>query len=317
MTDLPRTPTFQLNGKRALVTGASRGIGLGGAMALAEHGAHVVMAARNAEEIGAAAKSVRDAGYSAESISLDVGDHAAMVSAIRQHGPFDILFNNAGTNKPLPYVDVTPENFEMITDLNLKAAFFVAQEVAKGMIESGNGGSIIHTSSQMGHVGGIDRSVYCGSKFGIEGVTKASAIELREPSDPCQHDFARPLSRTPMTASTFDNPERSEMAGRQDQTRPDRRDRGHHGRSRVPGERCQRSYYRHKHHNRWRLDRRLKEQASGDQRLFSALEGTFPTTSSASPGRFGKAAGLAPSTTITRRTFPCGRRWASSAETRP
>ena len=103
MTDLPRTPSFNLDGKRALVTGASRGIGLGGAMALAEHGAHVVMAARNAEEIGAAAQQLRDAGYSAEGLSLDVGDYAAMVSFVRQHGPFDILFNNAGTNQPMPY----------------------------------------------------------------------------------------------------------------------------------------------------------------------------------------------------------------------
>ncbi len=207
MTDLPRTPTFQLNGKRALVTGASRGIGLGGAMALAEHGAHVVMAARNAEQIGEAAEAVRSAGYSAESISLDVAHHAAMVSAVRQHGPFDILFNNAGTNQPLPYVDVTPENYDLITDLNLKAAFFVAQEVAKGMIEAGNGGSIIHTSSQMGHVGGIDRSVYCGSKFGIEGVTKASAIELAAHQIRVM-TICPTFIRTPMTASTFDNPER-------------------------------------------------------------------------------------------------------------
>ena len=207
MTSLPRTPSFQLNGKKALVTGASRGIGLGGAMALAEHGAHVVMAARNAEEIGAAAQQVKAAGYSAESISLDVGDHAAMVSAVRQHGPFDILFNNAGTNKPMPYVDVTPDNFEMITDLNLKAAFFMAQEVAKGMIEAGKGGSIIHTSSQMGHVGGIDRSVYCGTKFGIEGVTKASAIELAEHQIRV-NTICPTFIRTPMTQSTFDNPER-------------------------------------------------------------------------------------------------------------
>ena len=207
MTNLPRTPSFQLNGKRALVTGASRGIGLGGAMALAEHGAHVVMAARNLEEIGQAAEAVKEAGYSAEAISLDVGDHDAMVSAVRQYGPFDILFNNAGTNTPLPYVDVTPDNFDMITDLNLKAAFFMAQEVAKGMIKAGKGGSIIHTSSQMGHVGGIERSVYCGSKFGIEGVTKASAIELAEHQIRV-NTICPTFIRTPMTASTFENPER-------------------------------------------------------------------------------------------------------------
>ncbi|MEM8541611.1 MAG: SDR family oxidoreductase [Pseudomonadota bacterium] len=204
---LPKTPSFRLDGKKALVTGASRGIGLGGAVALAEQGAHVVMAARNADEIGKAAQLLRDEGYSAEGISLDVGDHAAMVATVQKHGPFDVLFNNAGTNEPMPYVDVTVDNFDKITDLDLKAAFFVAQEVAKGMIEQGKGGSIIHTSSQMGHVGGIDRAVYCGAKWGIEGITRASAIEL------AQHQIrvntiAPTFIRTPMTASTFDNPER-------------------------------------------------------------------------------------------------------------
>lgn len=207
MTDLPRTPTFQLNGKKALVTGASRGIGLGGAMALAEHGAHVIMAARNAEEIGLAAQTIRDAGYKADGIALDVGERDAMISAIRQHGPFDILFNNAGTNDPTPFVEVTPENFDKIMDLNLRSAFFVAQEVAKGMIDAGKGGSIIHTSSQMGHVGGIDRSVYCGSKFGIEGVTKASAIELAAHNIRV-NTICPTFIRTPMTQSTFENPER-------------------------------------------------------------------------------------------------------------
>ena len=102
MTNLPRTPSFRLDGKRALVTGASRGIGLGGAMALAEHGAHVVMAARNLQATEQAAEAVREAGFSAEAISLDVGDHDNMVAAVEEHGPFDILFNNAGTNNPAP-----------------------------------------------------------------------------------------------------------------------------------------------------------------------------------------------------------------------
>lgn len=204
---LPRTPSFRLDGKRALITGASRGIGLGGAVALAEHGAHVVMAARNAEEIEKAAVALRDEGMSAEGISLDVGDHAAMVESVRKYGPFDILFNNAGTNEPMPYVDVTEDNYDKITNLDLKAAFFVAQEVAKGMIDQGRGGSIIHTSSQMGHVGGIDRAVYCGAKWGIEGVTRASAIELAAHQIRV-NTIAPTFIRTPMTASTFDNPER-------------------------------------------------------------------------------------------------------------
>lgn len=204
---LPKTPTFRLDGKRALVTGASRGIGLGGAVALAEHGAHVVMAARNLAATEEAAQAVREAGFSAEAVSLDVGDHDAMRAAVEATGPFDILFNNAGTNDPASFIDVTPENFDLITDLNLKAAFFVAQAVAKGMIAAGKGGSIIHTSSQMGHVGGIDRSVYCGSKWGIEGVTKASAIELA--AHQIRVNTVCPtFIRTPMTESTFENPER-------------------------------------------------------------------------------------------------------------
>lgn len=204
---LPKTPSFRLDGKRALITGASRGIGLGGAVALAEQGAHVVMAARNAEEVEKSAQALRDAGFSAIGISLDVGDYDAMVSAVQEFGPFDVLFNNAGTNHPLPYVDVTVENFDMITDLDLKAAFFVAQEVAKGMIEAGKGGSIIHTSSQMGHVGGIERAVYCGAKWGIEGITKASAIELAVHNIRV-NTIAPTFIRTPMTASTFENPDR-------------------------------------------------------------------------------------------------------------
>lgn len=207
MSALPRTPSFRLDGKKALVTGASRGIGLGGAMALAEAGAHVVMAARNGKEIEEAAKQIRDEGFSAEGIALDVSDLDGVAKAVENHGTFDILFNNAGTNAPRAYVDVTEDNFDMITDLNLKYAFFVAQYVAKDLIKAGKGGSIIHTSSQMAHVGGIDRSVYCGSKWGIEGVTKASAIELAEHQIRV-NTICPTFIRTPMTKSTFDDPER-------------------------------------------------------------------------------------------------------------
>ncbi len=204
---LPRTPSFVLTGKRALVTGASRGIGLAGAMALAEHGAHVVMAARDQRAIETAAEAVRAAGFSAEAMSMDVCDLPVMTDKVTESGPFDILFNNAGTNRPTPYVDVSPENFSSITDLNLKAAFFVAQTVARNLIAAEKPGSIIHTSSQMGHVGGIDRSVYCGTKFGIEGVTKASAIELAKYQIRV-NTICPTFIRTPMTQSTFDNPDR-------------------------------------------------------------------------------------------------------------
>ena len=204
---LPRTPSFRLDGKRALVTGGSSGIGLGGVMALAEAGAHVVIAARRLDKVEAVAREVRDAGFSAEGISLDVGALDKVEETLSQLEPFDILFNNAGTNEPKPYLEVDQENFDRITDLDLKSAFFVAQFVAKGMVKAGIRGSIIHTSSQMGHVGGIDRAVYCGAKWGIEGVTRASAIELA-PYGIRVNTIAPTFIRTPMTQSTFDNPER-------------------------------------------------------------------------------------------------------------
>jgi len=204
---LPHTPSFRLDGKRALVTGASRGIGLGGAVALAEAGAHVVMVSRCKDDIEAAAQSLRNEEFGATGVSLDVTKDDAVAQLIAEHGPFDILFNNAGTNKPEPYTEVSTDNFDSIMDLNVKSAFFVAQQIATHMIDQGRGGSIIHTSSQMGHVGGIDRSVYCSSKWAIEGLTKASAIELAK-HDIRVNTIAPTFIRTPMTQSTFDDPER-------------------------------------------------------------------------------------------------------------
>jgi len=175
---LPRTPSLRLEHRRALVTGAGRGIGLAAAVALAEAGAHVVLAARTASEIEAAAEQIRAEGGSAESLVLDVTDLAAVRVVLDAQPPIDILVNNAGTNRPAPFLEVTEQDYDAITTLNQRAAFFVAQAVARGMVEAGNGGSIIHISSQMGHVGGAKRTVYCMSKHGIEGLTKAMAIDL-------------------------------------------------------------------------------------------------------------------------------------------
>jgi len=176
--NLPKTPSLRLDGKRALVTGAGRGIGLAAAAALTQAGAHVVLAARTTADIEAAATQMRAAGGSAEPLGLDVTDLAAVRAAIESQEPFDVLVNNAGTNRPAQFLDVTEQDYDAITSLNQRAAFFVAQAVAQRMVQAGRGGSIIHISSQMGHVGGARRTVYCMSKHGIEGLAKAMAIDL-------------------------------------------------------------------------------------------------------------------------------------------
>jgi NAD(P)-dependent dehydrogenase (short-subunit alcohol dehydrogenase family) len=175
---LPRTPSLRLDGRRALVTGAGRGIGMACAAALAQAGAHVVLVSRSAAEIAAVAAEIRAEGGSAEPLVLDVTDTAAVRTAMAQAAPFDVLVNNAGTNRPRPFLDVTEDDYDTITALNQRAAFFVAQAVAQRMAAAGMRGAIIHMSSQMGQVGGARRSVYCMTKHGIEGLTKAMAIDL-------------------------------------------------------------------------------------------------------------------------------------------
>ena len=175
---LPRTPSLRLEDRRALVTGAGRGIGLAAAAALAQAGAHVVLAARTFAEVAAAAEQIAAEGGSAEALSLDVTDFSAMRAAIDSQPAFDVLVNNAGTNRPASFLDVTEQDYDAIVDLNQRAAFFVAQAVARRMVQASRRGSIIHVSSQMGHVGGARRTVYCMSKHGIEGLTKAMAIDL-------------------------------------------------------------------------------------------------------------------------------------------
>jgi NAD(P)-dependent dehydrogenase (short-subunit alcohol dehydrogenase family) len=175
---LPRTPSLRLDHRRAFVTGAGRGIGMAAAAALAQAGAHVILAARTAAEIEAVAGKIRDDGGSAEPLALDVTDLAAVRAAVGSQPPFDVLVNNAGTNRPAPFLEVSEQDYDAITTLNQRAAFFVAQAVARRMVQGSVRGSIIHISSQMGHVGGRRRTVYCMSKHGIEGLTKAMAIDL-------------------------------------------------------------------------------------------------------------------------------------------
>ncbi len=175
---LPTTPGSRLDGRRALVTGAGRGLGLAMAAALAEAGAHVTLAARSGDEVEAVAEAIRQRGDHAEALMLDVTDTARVTEELAAREPFQILVNSAGTNRPADLVDITEADYDAVTDLNVRAAVFVAQAVAKGLIVAELPGSIINVSSQMGHVGGPKRTVYCATKHALEGATKAMAWEL-------------------------------------------------------------------------------------------------------------------------------------------
>jgi NAD(P)-dependent dehydrogenase (short-subunit alcohol dehydrogenase family) len=202
--ELAPTPSFRLDGRRALVTGAGRGIGLAAASALADAGAHVTLAARTTGEIEDAAEAIRARGQQAEALTLDVRDVEAVRAAIAAQAPFDILVNNAGTNRPAPFVDVTVEDFDLVLSLNVRAAYFVAQAVARRLVEAGRPGSIVNVSSQMGHVGGANRTVYCATKHAMEGFTKAMAIELA-PHRIRVNTLAPTFIETPLTRPFFEN----------------------------------------------------------------------------------------------------------------
>ncbi len=186
------------------MTGASRGIGLGAAVALAEAGADVVMAARGAGPLQNAVEALTGAGHHAAGLALDVADVAAVRAAVAQQGPFDILVNSAGMARHGPALETTPEDFDDVTGVNLRAAYFLAQSAAQGMER---GGSIIQISSQMGHVGGIDRAVYAATKHAVEGMTKSMAIEWG-PRGIRVNTICPTFIRTPLTESTFADPER-------------------------------------------------------------------------------------------------------------
>lgn len=207
MSSLPKTPSFRLDGRRALITGGSRGIGFAGAIALAEAGAHVVITSRNQQEIEAAAQTIRDAGFSAEGVAVDVTDVAAVRTLVDEQDPFHVLFNNAGITRHSSMLETTEEDYDAVMEINVKGVYFTAQAIAKKMIEAGIKGSIIHTSSQMGHIGGIERAVYCTTKHGLEGLTKAMAIEFG-PHGIRINTLSPTFIRTPLAELTLKDPEK-------------------------------------------------------------------------------------------------------------
>lgn len=198
-------PNFRLDGKRALVTGASRGIGLAIAQAYAAAGADVTLCARTAAEVERAADELSASGLLARAMVADVTDIAAFADLVATEPAYDVFVNNAGTNRPKPLMEVTEDDYDTVLNLNLRAALFAAKAVIGRMMLEGTGGSIINMSSQMGHVGAANRTLYCASKWAIEGFTKALAIELG------QHrirvnTLCPTFIETPMTQGYFEDP---------------------------------------------------------------------------------------------------------------
>jgi NAD(P)-dependent dehydrogenase (short-subunit alcohol dehydrogenase family) len=198
--NLPKTPSFRLDGRRAIVTGAGRGIGLSAAAALAEAGADVTLVSRTGSEVEAAAEAM--GGTAAV---LDVSDTTSVKAFFGARPAFHILVNNAGTNRPKPMMDVSEDDYDAVYDLNVKSAFFVAQACVRKMIAENVEGSLIHIGSQMGHVGGPNRSLYCGSKWALEGMNKAFALDLAAHKIR-SNTIAPTFIETPLTKPYFDDP---------------------------------------------------------------------------------------------------------------
>ncbi len=175
--NLPQTPTFSLANKNALVVGASSGIGLACAVALADYGAKVTLAARRTKNIKELAEKLNDRGCDASILDLDISNLENIEQNLLSKGPYDVLVNSAGVAKHSLSKNTKVSDFDEVLNVNLKGAFFLTRTVANQLLKDKKSGSLINISSQMGIVGGLERSVYCASKHAVEGFTKAMAIE--------------------------------------------------------------------------------------------------------------------------------------------
>ena len=177
--NIPKTPSFRLEGRKALVVGGGQGIGLACSAALAEAGANVMIGSRNTARIANVVQELNSGGCKVSGYKLDVSSVQEIRNFFQEFGPFDILVNSAGMARHAASFEVEEMNYDLVMNVNARGAYFVAVEAARGM-EALGGGSIIQISSQMGLVGGLDRTVYCASKHAIEGMTKAMAMEWGE-----------------------------------------------------------------------------------------------------------------------------------------
>ena len=204
------TPSFRLDNKRALVVGASSGIGQACAVALGEYGTDVTVVARRATQLQQTVELIKEKQGQATAFVMDVSDVAQSektITRLSQSNPFDILINAAGLARHGAALITTEEDFDAVTQLNIKSAYFVTRSVAKTLIAAGKTGSLINISSQMAHIGGIDRAVYCASKHAVEGMTKAMAIEWGQYGIRV-NTICPTFIKTELTAATFENPQR-------------------------------------------------------------------------------------------------------------
>ncbi len=208
------TPTFRLDTKTALVTGAGRGLGAAIARGYAEAGAEVILLGRTRSYLDDVSKQIGSQGGRTSVIACDVTDDGALRDAIAALPCLDILVNNAGTNFPEPFVAVTDEHLDTMLDLNIRACFVAAQAAVKKMLEdparADKGGVVINMSSQMGHVGSPNRTVYCMTKHALEGLTKAMAVELA-PQNIRVNSIGPTFTDTPLMRTVVDTPEKREF----------------------------------------------------------------------------------------------------------
>ncbi|WP_080848761.1 SDR family NAD(P)-dependent oxidoreductase [Cytobacillus gottheilii] len=198
---------FGLDGKVAIVTGASKGIGKEVAIALAKAGAHVALIARNEHELNEVAKEINQTGKKALSVPMDLLDVDGMAGKVEEiynyFGRIDILVNNAGINIPKSAMEVTEEDWDKVLDINLKSVFFLCKNVAKYMIPSREG-KIINMSSQMAFVGYYKRTAYSSSKGGLLQLTRSLAIDWSKYNIKV-NSIAPTFIETPMTKPMFED----------------------------------------------------------------------------------------------------------------
>ena len=204
---LPETPSFSLHGKRALVTGASSGIGLGAAVALGRAGAAVTLVARRAGPLEAVREAMAAAGIAVTATALDVTDLEATAAFVSSQDPFDVLVNSAGLARHSQALDTTVADYDAVFSVNVRAAYFLTRAVAARLVAAGRTGSLVNVSSQMGLVGGIDRAVYAATKHALEGMTKSMAIEWGRHGIRV-NTLCPTFIRTPLSEPTFEDPER-------------------------------------------------------------------------------------------------------------